>query len=80
MPYRLTVRRKAESDIDAALALYESQEPSVGVRFLREIDSAIDLITNQPELFAPVHRDIRRAILNKFPFGIFYVYCRNLIS
>lgn len=50
------------------------------LRFLGEADKAFDLIADHPELFAPIQRDIRRAVLNKFPFGVFYVHRSNLIS
>lgn len=74
MPPRLIVRKKAESDIDAAFAWYEFREPGLGLRSLQEVDTAFDTIEAQPRLFASIHHDVRRALLKKFPFGVYYVH------
>jgi plasmid stabilization system protein ParE len=37
------------------------------------VDAALALIQRTPELHPLIHKQIRRALIRRFPFGIFYV-------
>ena len=80
MPHRLIVRKRAQSDLEAACAWYEEQEPGLGLQFLDEVDAALKAIREHPELFAVLQGTVRRSILNRFPFGIHYVHRGDTIS
>jgi toxin ParE1/3/4 len=80
MPYRLIVRKRAQSDIDSSCAWYESQERGVGLRFLDEVDGALRIIRERPAAFTVVKGSVHRMILNRFPFGIYYVCSGNTVS
>ncbi len=77
MPNRLIVERRALTEIDKAYAWYEAREPGLGLDFAHEVDSVLDLIKDQPELCTILHRNIRRAGLHRFPYGVFYVHRGN---
>ena len=62
----------AESDVADAAAWYENQRKGLGAEFLDEILSTCDVLGENPELFPVVHRNTRRAVIKKFPFGIYY--------
>lgn len=68
----LRVRREAEQDIDEAAHWYEAQRNGLGREFLDEVTSCLKLIASQPEMFDAVHRGVRRALIRRFPFGVFY--------
>lgn len=72
MTYRLLVRRQAKSDLRRAARWYELQRPGLGRDFVAQVEAALERVTANPQQYQVLHRDIRRAIPRKFPFGVFY--------
>jgi plasmid stabilization system protein ParE len=70
---RVIVRPAADQDIDDAFAWYERQQAGLGDRFLRSLDSIVDRIRSNPELYPRVRGVVRRAVLQRFPYLLFYV-------
>jgi len=66
------VRPKARDDIEQASTWYERQRPGLGDNFLEQVLDALDRIAENPETYPVVHRQTRRAVLRRFPFGVFY--------
>ena len=54
--------------------------PGLGVRFIVAVDEAMTLISREPELFQKVHRSLRRVLVRRFPYGIFYIVEPNAIA
>jgi plasmid stabilization system protein ParE len=65
-------RPEAESDLSDAAEWYESQQSGLGKHFLDEVLRACRHISENPEMYPILHRRTRRAIIHKFPFGLFY--------
>jgi plasmid stabilization system protein ParE len=65
-------RRQVGRDLAAGFAYYEGQAEGLGERFLAAVDSVFDAIERYPEMFAPVHGEVRRALVSRFPYGAFY--------
>ena len=72
MNYNLVIRKKAESQITDSFDWYEKQRGGLGENFLLCIDAALMTITNNPLLYQIRHKNIRLAIVPRFPFGVFY--------
>ena len=70
---RLSLRRRAERDLDEAYAWYEPRSPGLGESFLRAADACFARIQRDPELYAVQHDRVRRARLHRFPYSVFYV-------
>ena len=66
------VRPAAAADIDEAFLWYEKRRPHLGDEFLAAVQSARDSIAAYPTMYPIIHRDTRRALLHRFPYGIFY--------
>jgi plasmid stabilization system protein ParE len=66
------VRPEARDDIEQASTWYERQRPGLGDNFLEQVLDALDRIAENPETYPVVHRQTRRAVLRRFPFGVFY--------
>ncbi len=66
------IRPEAESDLEEAAAWYERQREGLGQDFLDEAQSAFDRISEHPRMYAVLHRETRRAAVQRFPFGVFY--------
>lgn len=64
-------RPDAETDVADAAAWYESQSAELGAEFLDEILSTCNDIAENLELCPVVYRKTRRAVIHKYPFGIY---------
>jgi plasmid stabilization system protein ParE len=72
LSYEVQVRRAAELDIAEAQVWYETQQTGLGAEFRSEISQVIDRLAATPLIYQVVHRDIRRAIVRRFPYLIWY--------
>lgn len=73
MTIEARLRVEAERDLADATAWYEAQQPGLGGQFLHETEVALSAILEHPLAYQVVHRGTRRALLRRFPFGIFYL-------
>lgn len=69
---RIVFLSAAEKELDEAFAWYEEQAVGLGGSFLSEIDKALRLIATYPKLQSPVTDNLRRCLVNRFPYGIYY--------
>ncbi len=51
---------------------YSSVSPLVARRFVEEVEKAISRIRRNPTAWVTVDEDIRRCLVKRFPFGIYY--------
>ena len=72
MTRRLIIRKGAEDDIRDAYRWYNNQRPGLGSEFVREVRSLLPVIREQPEIYAAVEPPFRRALLERFPYAIFF--------
>lgn len=72
MSLPVVLRRPARAEFDAAIDWYERQQPGLGAEFASQVQVVFDRISATPEMHAVVHRDVRKASVNKFPYLIFY--------
>ena len=73
MTPRYTLRPRAEHDIQAAFEWYESQRPGLGDEFLVAVRQRLEAVRAFPESCPVIYRDIRRAVVSRFPYLVFYV-------
>lgn len=69
----LVVRLEAEADIESAVVWYERQVRGLGARFLDALDDVQARIGGFPLHFPEVAPDVRRALLRRFPYAIYFV-------
>lgn len=72
MPVTVRPTSAACADLVAAHDWYEQRSPGLGKDFVRRVDAAFAGIADHPELFPPVHRGLRRVLVRRFPYAIFY--------
>jgi plasmid stabilization system protein ParE len=65
-------RPAAAADVEDAYLWYEGQRPGLGDEFLEAVESSIEFVQSHPQAWPVVHRDTRRALLHRFPHGLFY--------
>jgi plasmid stabilization system protein ParE len=73
MERRTFVRPEAQADIREAARWYEGREAGLGIRFMGEIRASLQHIAANPLRFPTVDKDVRRALLHKFPYSIYFV-------
>jgi plasmid stabilization system protein ParE len=66
------LRPEAEQDLLETALWYEANEPGLGSRFLDQVQATLSDIANQPAAYTVVHASVRRALVKRFPFGVFY--------
>jgi plasmid stabilization system protein ParE len=62
----------AEADVEDAFQWYEAQRPGLGPAFRHAVDIAVAALEANPDAYAVVHRNTRRVLLPKFPYGLYY--------
>jgi plasmid stabilization system protein ParE len=73
-------RQEAETDVADAAAWYENQSAGLGTEFLDEILTTCNSISENPQMYPILHRDTRRAVIHKFPFGLYYRFENDLVT
>jgi plasmid stabilization system protein ParE len=80
MTRRLIVRSVAERDLLDAHAWYEERATDLGADFLQRVDLALIHIARHPLPGPLFYREYRRMLIQRFPYGIFYVVTPQIIS
>ena len=69
----VTILPPAEDDISDAFRWYEDKASGLGSEFMRALDACLSGIQRYPKSGSPVHKEVRRALLRRFPYGVFYL-------
>jgi plasmid stabilization system protein ParE len=72
MTRTVRLREEADWDLVSAATWYERQRAGLGREFLSEALNSFDLPTERPLSYPIVLRDIRRALMGRFPFAIYF--------
>ena len=72
MSYNVQVRRAAELDIAEAQVWYESQHPRLGTELHSEITQTFAILAETPLIYPVLYRDVRRALIHRFPYLLWY--------
>ena len=73
MTRQFILRPRAERDIQSAYEWYESQRAGLGNEFLTGLRERLEAVRGHPESSPVLYRGIRRAVVSRFPYLIFYV-------
>jgi len=79
MTRALVVEPEAEAEIVEAAGWYEARSPGLGSEFRRVVDGLLGTIQRNPNQYQVVFRQVRRAALRRFPYGLMYVVSEHEI-
>lgn len=79
MTYRVIVRPEAAREIQEAFDWYEERSEGLGLDFLRVADACLAGVQRNPTTHQIVHEQVRRALLRKFPYAIFYTATEDTV-
>jgi hypothetical protein len=80
MKYNISILSEAELDLDNAYVWYEFHQIGLGNKFYKSIEKSINFISQNPFSSNEVYKRVRRFIIRKFPFGIYYKVNINLLE
>ena len=72
MSFVLVVTPRAAEDAGEAALWYNKQRHGLGEDFLLAVEAELNSITRNPNQYAIMRGCYRRAVVQRFPFGIFY--------
>ena len=70
---------EAETELNEAIEYYEAIEPALGYDFALEIYYSIQRAVSFPKAWPIIEGDIRRSMVNRFPYGVLYSIIDNTI-
>jgi plasmid stabilization system protein ParE len=77
---RVSIQPGAEADANEAAAWYEAQQPGLGIEFVLELDAAIERAAEAPLAYEAIFGDLRRVLLRRFPYSVYFVFERELVE
>lgn len=72
MTLPVVMRVQARAEFDEAFDWYEQQGTGLGVEFMDQVQAVFDQISALPELRPAIYRDVRKALVDKFAYSVFY--------
>lgn len=69
---RLRFRPEVAEDVRAARSWYAERSDTLPGELVEELERQLCRIEESPMQFPVVHRDIRRALVRRFPYAIFF--------
>ncbi len=72
MSLPVVLRDEAQIEFDEAFDYYEGQRAGLGIDFVVRVQQVFDRISANPLLHAVVLGDVRKAVVTRFPYCVFY--------
>lgn len=80
MKLSVRIRPEAERDIEGAFRWYEEKRAGLGRDFLLCVEEGLAKIERGPEMYPVVYKNVRRILIRRFPYGIFYFKDQHRIA
>jgi len=68
----IRISPEAEAELTEAREWYSHQRADLDLEFMQCVHDALSRIVENPHAFPIVYRSLRRAVVRRFPFAIFY--------
>lgn len=75
----LKISKLAFLEIEDAKEYYNLQKSTLGDTFKNDVKKSIENIKQFPTLYPNITNDIKRCLLHRFPYSIFYAISDNTI-
>src|SRR5918996_6076960 len=73
MSFSVVFRRIAKREFDDAISWYQDRREGLGREFSVAVEEQLGRIALSPNQFACVRGDVRRAVLQRFPYSIYFI-------
>ena len=71
--YTIEFKSEVYDDIKIAYDWYESQRLGLGEDFLLTLEESYSKIARTPKHYQIIYKSVRRKLVRRFPYGIFFV-------
>lgn len=71
--YQIDFKSEVSYDIKAAYDWYEKQRSGLGENFLLALEESYAKIKREPKLYQLIYKSVRRKLIQRFPYGIFFI-------
>jgi len=68
----ITFHPEADAEVIEAAQFYETRSPGLGSALLDEVQRSLDQMATRPEAYQQIGKRVRRKILWRFPYNLFY--------
>ena len=79
MAYRLKFSGRAVREIGEAFSWYEEQRSGLGAEFESVFELQLKRLEKAPLLYTEIIPGVRRTLLPRFPYGVFYTVKNDLV-
>lgn len=73
MTYQIIVRASVELDLLQAQQWYDSKQDHLGAQFRTAFGDIAAVLRESPLIYPVVYRDVRRAVMSRFPYLIYFI-------
>ena len=78
--WRLDVSAEAEVEIFEAALRYEREKSGLGFRFEADLGRVFTRLAENPLQFPEIEMEARRALLRRFPYGVFFTVAADVVT
>ena len=71
---------EADNELAEARQWYAHQRTDLDPEFMQSIDDALSRVVARPQQYPTVYRTLRRCVVRRFPFAIFYTVSADEIE
>jgi len=76
----LVVRPEAELDVEEAAFWYDDRQSGLGDRFTAKLNQLLPRIAEYPFQFPEIGRDVRRGLLERFPYAVYFTVSEDTVT
>ena len=77
--YRLLAEPQVDLDVAATFDWYEHEHAGLGLEFLNELRATYDRIGDGPLRYEELRSGIRRALVRRFPYAVYFAVESDVI-
>ena len=77
--FSIEISDEAEIDFDKSYEYYYEDSPKVADIFFKRINLSLENVKQNPDSFSIVYKNVRKYVVKKFPFVIYYQIVDSII-
>ena len=71
-PFSIELSDEAEVDFNKSYEFYIEDNPEIADTYFKQINLCFEIIKKNPKSLPFAHKDVRKYVVKKFPFVIYY--------
>jgi plasmid stabilization system protein ParE len=76
----LVFHPNVQDDVDEAYRGYEQQRAGLGDDFMAALEEVYNRLQQIPQVHQPIYQNVRRALLRRFPYCVYYRIHANRVE